>query len=148
MSRVAKKPITLPTGVEAIIKDDLITVRGSKGTIQQQLHDVVLAQLEDKLIKVSLKFKTSKLADAIAGTTRALIQNMVTGVSQGFEQKLVLVGVGYRAQAQGSELNLTLGFSHPVKYSMPKGITVETPSQTEIFIKGIDRHLVGQVSAD
>jgi large subunit ribosomal protein L6 len=148
MSRVAKKPVTLPADVEASLKEGLIILKGSKGTIEHRLDNAVQAQIEDKVITVSLKFKTSKLADAIAGTTRALVQNMVTGVSRGFEKKLMLIGVGYRAQAQGSTLNLALGFSHPIKYDVPKGITVETPSQTEILVKGIDRQLVGQVSAD
>ena len=109
--------------------------------------DVSLEKVDD-VIQVVLKNTDSQLSDAVAGTTRAVVQNMVTGVSEGFERKLVLVGVGYRAQAQGQTLNLSLGFSHPVKYEMPKGITVETPSQTEVTIKGIDKQLVGQIAAD
>jgi len=148
MSRVAKKPITLPNGVDFTIADSVITVKGGKGSIQMKLHHAVAVEKEANVIKVSLKKATSKAVDAVAGTTRAVVQNMVTGVSHGFERKLVLVGVGYRAQAQGSLLNLSLGFSHPIKYDVPKGITVETPSQTEIVIKGIDKQLVGQVAAD
>lgn len=148
MSRVAKKPITLPAGVEANIVNAVITIKGSKGTIQITLHDAVQVEKDGNVIQVRLKQGQPSSVDAVAGTTRALLHNMVVGVSQGFEQKLVLVGVGYRAQAQGHVLNLSLGFSHPVKYEMPKGITVETPSQTEVLIKGIDKQLVGQVAAD
>jgi large subunit ribosomal protein L6 len=148
MSRVAKKPITLPSGVDFTVIDSVLTVNGSKGSIQLKLHSAVELQKEGSVITVALKTSTSKTADAVAGTTRAVVQNMVTGVSEGFERKLVLVGVGYRAAAQGHTLNLSLGFSHPVKYDMPKGITVETPTQTEVLIKGIDKQLVGQVAAD
>jgi large subunit ribosomal protein L6 len=150
MSRVAKKPITLPSGVDFTMVDSLLTVKGSKGSIQMKLHDHVQLKKDENTIVVVLKENTSKAKTeiALAGTTRAIVQNMVTGVSQGFEQKLVLVGVGYRAQAQGSTLNLSLGFSHPVKYEVPEGITIETPSQTEVLVKGIDKQLVGEVSAD
>jgi len=148
MSRVAKKPIILPAGVDFTITDSLLTVKGSKGSMQMNLHNAVQLEKDGNVIKVTLKTATSKTVDAVAGTTRAVVQNMVTGVSQGFEQKLVLVGVGYRAAAQGHTLNLSLGFSHPIKYDMPKGISVETPSQTEILIKGIDKQLVGQIAAD
>lgn len=148
MSRVAKKPIPLPAGVDATIANAMITIKGSKGTIQIVLHEAVQVEKDGNVLKVSLKQTQSKLIDAVAGTTRALLNNMVHGVSHGFEQKLVLVGVGYRAQAQGHALNLSLGFSHPVKYEMPKGITVETPSQTEIVLKGIDKQLLGQVAAE
>lgn len=148
MSRVAKKTITLPAGVDVTIANTLVTVKGSKGTSQITLHDAVQVEKNDNVIKVSLKQGQVSTVIAIAGTTRALIQNMVHGVSHGFEQKLVLVGVGYRAQAQGHTLNLSLGFSHPIKYDVPKGITIETPSQTEIVVKGIDKQLVGQVAAD
>ncbi len=149
MSRVAKKPIVLPSGVEATLNGQMLTIKGSKGTVQQEIHFAVNLEREGNTIKLSPKQEGDvKSADAIAGTTRALLSNMVIGVSQGFERKLTLIGVGYRAQAQGSLLSLTLGFSHPVKYDVPKGITVETPSQTEIVVKGIDKQIVGQVAAD
>lgn len=149
MSRVAKKPITLPAGVTFTVADSLLTVKGSKGSIQMNLHNAVEIEKDGtNVIRIILKSSASETNYAVAGTTRAVVQNMVTGVDQGFEQKLVLVGVGYRAQAQGHTLNLSLGFSHPVKYEVPKGITVETPSQTEILVKGIDKQLVGQVAAD
>lgn len=147
MSRVAKKPINLPKGVEFAVNGVVLTIKGSKGSLHMDLHKSVGLEKTDNVIQVTLK-ETSQLVDAIAGTTRAVVQNMVTGVSEGFERKLVLVGVGYRAQSQGQTLNLSLGFSHPVKYEMPKGIIVETPTQTEITIKGIDKQLVGQVAAD
>ena len=148
MSRVAKKPIILPVGVDLNIHEFLLTVKGAKGSLQMNLHQDVKLETEGNVIKLSLKTGTSQITDAVAGTTRAIVQNMITGVNQGFEQKLVLVGVGYRAQSQGTTLNLNLGFSHPVKYEMPKGISVETPTQTEVVIKGIDKQLVGQVAAD
>jgi len=148
MSRVANKPILLPLNVDLRIDGSQLTLTGSKGTLQMTLHQDVKLETEGDMVKISLKTKTSQIGDAVAGTTRAILQNMVTGVSQGFEQKLVLVGVGYRAQAQESILNLSLGFSHPVKYEVPIGISVETPTQTEVVVKGIDKQLVGQVSAD
>ncbi len=150
MSRVAGKPIELPSGVEVTLSNRQLTVKGSKGSLQRELHAHVNVVKEGNIVKVSLQndAPSVKMVDAVAGTTRALVQNMVTGVSQGFERKLLLVGVGYRAQAQGNVLSLTLGFSHPVKYAVPQGIVVETPSQTEILIKGIDKQVVGQVAAD
>lgn len=149
MSRVAKQPITLPSGVEATLNGQLLTIKGSKGSVQQEIHFAVNLEKEGNVIKLSPKQEGDlKAADAIAGTTRALLYNMVIGVTQGFERKLTLVGVGYRAQAQDNVLSLSLGFSHPVKYTVPKGITVETPSLTEVVVKGIDKQAVGQVAAD
>lgn len=146
MSRVAKKPIELPKGVELKIDGSTVTVKGAKGSLEHNVHASVSLEQSDNVITFATK-ENSKSAVALTGTTRALVSNMVTGVSQGFEKKLLLVGVGYRAQAQGQKLNLTLGFSHPVEYAVPEGILVETPSQTEITIKGIDKQKVGQVAA-
>ena len=149
MSRVAKKPITLPTGVEVSQVADQLTVKGSKGSLHINLHQLVEMVKEDNVVKIIPKSTENlKAGYTIAGTTRALVQNMVTGVSKGFERKLLLIGVGYRAQAQGNALNLSLGFSHPIQYTIPAGISIETPAPTEIMIKGIDKQLVGQVAAD
>ncbi len=147
MSRVAKKPVAIPSAVEVKVNDDIIEVKGAKGQLQYTLHSDIQLVQEGNELKVSAR-NGSKKANAMAGTTRALVNNMLTGVSQGFEKKLTLVGVGYRAQAQGQTLNLTLGFSHPVNYQVPTGIAVETPSQTEIVIKGVDKQQVGQVAAE
>jgi large subunit ribosomal protein L6 len=150
MSRVAGKPIELPSGVEMTLNNQQLLIKGSKGSLQHELHPSVSVTKDANIIKVSFLTDPAedRTVDAIAGTTRALVYNMVVGVSQGFERKLLLVGVGYRAQAQGNVLSLTLGFSHPVKYTIPHGIVIETPSQTEILIKGIDKQIVGQVAAD
>lgn len=146
MSRVAKNPITLPKGVEVTL-GSAISVKGPLGTMSRpQASDVTVA-LNDGVLTFA-PVGASTQANAMAGTLRALVNNMVQGVSKGFEKKLTLVGVGYRAQAQGDALNLTLGFSHPVVHKMPAGVKVETPTQTEIVIKGIDRQAVGQVAAD
>lgn len=147
MSRVGKSPVALPEKVEVTIAPDRISVKGPLGTLAQQLTpNVKVEKIENRLeIKVN---DNSRQANAISGTTRALIANMVQGVSKGFERKLNLVGVGYRAQAQGDKLNLTLGFSHPVVHQLPQGVKAETPTQTEIIIKGADKQLVGQVAAD
>ncbi|MGP1609125.1 MAG: 50S ribosomal protein L6 [Burkholderiales bacterium] len=147
MSRVGKSPVELPEKVEVTIGADRISVKGPLGTLAQQLTpNVKVEKIENHLeIKVN---DDSRQANAISGTTRALIANMVHGVSRGFERKLMLVGVGYRAQAQGDKLNLTLGFSHPVVHQLPQGVKAETPTQTEIIIKGADKQLVGQVAAD
>jgi len=147
MSRVAKQPVELPKGVELTAKGQVLSIKGSKGTLELNLHpDVVLEQEENVL---TLKPRNnSRQAMALAGTMRSLLNNVVTGVNSGFERKLELRGVGYRAQAQGAKLNLNLGFSHPVEYAVPEGISVETPSQTEIVIKGIDKQQVGQVAAE
>jgi large subunit ribosomal protein L6 len=147
MSRVAKQPVELPSGVEVKLEGQAVTVKGSKGSMEHTIHQSVEMTQEDNLLKVASR-DGSKASMALAGTTRALINNMVTGVSQGFERKLQLVGVGYRAQAQGQKLNLTLGFSHPVDYAVPEGISVETPSQTEVVVKGVDKQKVGQVAAE
>ncbi|KUJ74476.1 50S ribosomal protein L6 [Thiomicrospira sp. XS5] len=147
MSRIAKSPITLPSGVEVSVKGSDVSVKGSKGALSNSFNPVVTISLEDGVVTVAPK-SDSKNAWAQAGTVRSIINNMVVGVSEGFEKKLQLVGVGYRAQAQGKVLNLTLGFSHPVNHELPEGITVETPSQTEIVVKGADKQVVGQVAAE
>ena len=145
MSRIANKPIDLTSGVEVTIKEQTVTAKGPKGSMSIDLHKTVGIEQDGNQLKVKAE---NNQAIAMAGTMRSLVNNMVTGVSQGFEKKLQLIGVGYRAQAQGNTLNLTLGFSHPVNYAIPEGITIETPSQTEIHVKGIDKQKVGQVSAE
>jgi len=147
MSRVAKKPVELPKGVEISINGQAITVKGGKGSLSRDIHISVGISQEDNVLSFAPK-DGSKAAMALTGTTRALVNNMVVGVTQGFEKKLELVGVGYRAQAQGQKLNLTLGFSHPVEYPVPEGVSVETPSQTEVVVKGTDKQQVGQVAAE
>lgn len=147
MSRVAKVPVALVSGVEAKIENNVIVVKGPKGTLSVPMHKDVEVTIENN--EVSFKAKSeSKESNAMSGTMRALVNNMVVGVSAGFSKKLTLVGVGYRAQAQGTKLNLNLGFSHPVVHEMPEGIKVETPSQTEIIISGANKQMVGQVAAD
>jgi len=147
MSRVAKSPVSIPSGVEVSIAGDIITVKGSKGSLTHTIAAAVEVITKDSQVLFEPRDGQAN-ADALAGTTRALVNNMVTGVKQEFEKKLQLVGVGYRAQAQGKVLNLTLGFSHPVAFPVPQGITIETPSQTEVVVKGIDKQLVGQVAAN
>jgi len=148
MSRVAKQPVALPKGVTATISADSIAVKGAKGTLSLALNNKHVKIVQDAdALKVE-KANDSREADMVAGSTRAHLANIVEGVSKGYERKLELVGVGYRAQAQGKNLNLTLGFSHPVVYESPEGITIETPSQTEILVKGTDVQKVGQVAAD
>jgi len=147
MSRIASKPVELPKGVEMNLSADGLMVKGPKGELSLTLNREVGLTIEDGKAEIAAK-SGSKFANAMAGTTRALVQNMVTGVSDGFERKLELVGVGYRAKAQGKKLNLTLGFSHPVDYPVPEGIDIETPSQTEIVVKGVDKQKVGQVAAE
>jgi large subunit ribosomal protein L6 len=147
MSRVAKQPIGLAKDVSASLQGRELTIKGPKGTLSLALNSEVEVQQEDSVLTVAPR-SGSRFAVAMAGTTRALISNMVTGVKDGFERKLELVGVGYRAQAQGNKVNLSLGFSHPVEYHVPDGVTVETPSQNEILVKGIDRQAVGQVAAE
>ena len=146
MSRVARNPIVLPAGVEATLADGEVAVKGPLGTLKQRLSPVVKVERVENRLQFAAVGETAQ-ARAMSGTMRALVANMVLGVSKGFERKLNLVGVGYRAQAQGDKLNLTLGFSHPVVHPMPKGIKVETPTQTEILIKGIDKQQVGEVAA-
>ena len=147
MSRVAKNPIELPSGVEVTLSGQAVKVKGPKGEMNHTVHDLVEMKQEDKVLTFAAR-NEEQAANALAGTTRAVINNMVTGVSQGFEKKLALVGVGYRAQAQGKVLNLSLGFSHPVEFQVPEGITIETPSQTEIVVRGVDKQQVGQVAAN
>ncbi|MBI2969325.1 MAG: 50S ribosomal protein L6 [Gammaproteobacteria bacterium] len=147
MSRIANNPVAIPAGVNVEISGNIVRIKGKKGEMVREIHpDVGIARENDEL-RISLKHKV-RAARAIAGTTRALVQNMVKGVTEGYQRKLEIVGVGYRAQVQGRTLNLTLGFSHPVQLSIPDGITVETPSQTEIIVRGTDKHLVGQLAAN
>jgi large subunit ribosomal protein L6 len=147
MSRIAKAPVELPKGVEFRQVGNVVTLKGAKGELSMELNSEVALTQEDGELKVAPR-SGSLFAMAITGTMRALLSNMAKGVSEGFERKLELVGVGYRAQAQGKKLNLTLGFSHPVVYEAPDGISIETPSQTEVIIKGNDKQLVGQVAAE
>ena len=147
MSRVANSPVEIPSGVETKISDAEVSVKGSKGNLQLALHSQVTVAQDDGVLKVSAK-DNSRQADVLAGTFRSLINNMVVGVSEGFEKKLELQGVGYRAKAQGKSLNLTVGYSHPIDYKLPEGVTADTPSQTEIVISGADKQLVGQVAAE
>jgi large subunit ribosomal protein L6 len=147
MSRIANAPIELPKGVEASIANGVVSVKGKNGSLQTSLHESVEVVNEDNSLKFSAKGEGQQ-AIALSGTFRALVQNMVNGVTEGFERKLELVGVGYRAKAQGSMVNLTVGFSHPIDYNLPAGITAETPTQTEILLKGADKQLLGQVAAE
>jgi large subunit ribosomal protein L6 len=146
MSRVAKNPVDLPSSVEVKMSGRHIQVKGPKGELSLNLHSTVDMVHEDNQIRLAAS--TDDSAMAMAGTMRALVSNMVTGVSVGYEKKLTIVGVGYRAQAQGNSLNLSLGFSHPVVYQIAKGVSVETPSQTEIVVSGTDKQLVGQTAAE
>ena len=147
MSRVGKMPIVVPQGVDVSITADQISVKGALGTLVRAANPLVLVKSEDgKLVFAAVD--GAPAGDAMSGTMRALVANMVNGVTKGFEKKLTLVGVGYRAQAQGAKLNLQIGFSHPVSKDMPSGITVTTPTQTEILIKGTDRQVVGQIAAE
>ena len=147
MSRVAKNPISLPQGVDVVLSEDLISVKGPLGSRSLPLNPAVkIEKVEGSLLCKAIE--GAENAGALSGTVRAIVANMVTGVSKGFERKLNLVGVGYRAQVQGDFLNLTLGFSHPVSHKMPQGIKCETPSQTEIIVKGVDKQQVGQVAAE
>jgi large subunit ribosomal protein L6 len=147
MSRIAKYPVPLPKGVELNVASGQISLKGPLGTLARSADPNVEVKKEGEQI-VFKALGNSNHANAMSGTMRALVANMVTGVTKGFERKLALVGVGYRAQAQGDKLNLTLGFSHPVVHQMPKGIKVATPTQTEIVITGVDKQLVGQVAAE
>ena len=147
MSRVGKMPIPVPAGVEVTIAADKISVKGPQGTLSLPLTGKVTIKNESNTLTFA-PADESREANAMSGTVRALVNNMVNGVSKGFEKKLSLVGVGFRAQAQGDKLNLSLGFSHPIVHSMPTGVKCETPTQTEIIIKGIDRQKVGQVAAE
>jgi large subunit ribosomal protein L6 len=147
MSRIAKQPVEFGKDVNVSLQGSALTVKGPKGTLSLELNSEVEIETDASSLRVSPRSR-STFANAIAGTTRSLINNMVVGVSKGFEKKLELVGVGYRAQAQGKKINLSLGFSHPVEYAVPEGITIETPSANEIVVKGIDRQAVGQVAAE
>ena len=147
MSRIGKNPIVLPKGVEVTLGAAEITVKGPLGTLKAAAHPAVKVAVEGESVVCS-KIDGAANGGAMWGTMRANLSNMVTGVSKGFEKKLQLVGVGYRAQAQGDTLNLSLGFSHPVAHKMPAGVKVETPTQTEVLIKGVDKQQVGQVAAE
>jgi large subunit ribosomal protein L6 len=147
MSRVANSPVELPSGVEVTLADSEISVKGSKGTLAMSINPQVEVVKNDDVLTFAAR-SGDTFARAMSGTTRALVNNMVIGVSQGFETKLDLVGVGYRAQVQGKKLNLTLGFSHPVIYELPEGVTAETPSQTEVLLKSSDKQKLGQAVAE
>ncbi len=147
MSRVANSPVELPSGVDVSLKGQEVTVKGGKGTLALTVHDSVEVKQDNNILVFAAR-DGAKTSRALAGTMRALINNMVVGVSAGFEKKLELNGVGYRAKAAGSTLNLTLGFSHPIDYTLPQGVTAETPSQTEIILKSADKQLLGQVAAE
>lgn len=146
MSRIAKAPVTIPSGVDVKINGNNLTVKGSKGQLSFDFNSSVGIEVTDNVISMQWN-KDDKNATAQAGTARAVVNNMVVGVSAGFEKKLTLVGVGYRAQAKENILSLSLGFSHPVDFEVPAGVSVETPSQTEIVLKGSDKQLIGQVAA-
>lgn len=146
MSRVAKNPIVIPKGVEIKVDGLEMTVKGAKGQLSHTLSRSVSVSVNDNLLSVEWD-QNDKDAKALAGTTRAVLNNLVTGVSAGFERKLTLIGVGYRAQAKGNVLGLTLGFSHPVEFAVPDGVSVDTPTQTEIVIKGFDKQKIGEVAA-
>jgi large subunit ribosomal protein L6 len=147
MSRVAKNPVKLPAGVEINLAGQQLSVKGAKGTLELNVHSSVEVLQEAGELRFAAR-NGDQQTRAMAGTTRALVNNMVIGVSTGFERKLQLVGVGYKAQAKGQVLNLALGFSHPIDYELPDGVVAETPNQTEILIKGVDKQLVGQVAAE
>lgn len=146
MSRVANAPVEIPTGVDISINGQKIQIKGANGNFDYEVHETVGVEQEGNTVRVAAK--GGKETVAMAGTMRALINNMVVGVSKGFEKKLTLIGVGYRAKAAGKNLELTLGFSHPVSYAIPEGITIETPSATEVIVKGADKQKVGQIAAE
>jgi len=151
MSRIAKAPVTVPAGVDIKIDDGIVTAKGPKGELSFELSPGIEVVESEGALRVRVsenKGKISKHTLSMSGTTRAIIDNLVTGVVSGFEKKLTITGVGYRAQAQGSKLNLSLGFSHPVVYELPDGVTVETPTQTEIILRGIDKQILGQAAAE
>ncbi|RUO75511.1 50S ribosomal protein L6 [Pseudidiomarina taiwanensis] len=147
MSRVAKAPIAIPAGVEVTLNGQEVTIKGAKGSLSHVVNDAVEIVKEDNELRTVAREGVAN-ATAQAGTARALLQNMVVGVAQGYERKLQLIGVGYRAATAGNKLNLTLGFSHPVEFEIPQGITIEVPTQTEVVVKGVDKQLVGQVAAN
>lgn len=154
MSRLAKKPLTVPKGAQVTMEGKLLKAKGAKGQMEYHVHDMLKIEVKDEGIVIhapvmdSVKAEDKSFAKAITGTVAANIRNMLKGVTEGFEKRLSLVGVGYRANLQGKSLNLTLGFSHPVNYAIPVGIVIEVPTQTEIVIKGVDKNLVGQVAAN
>ena len=147
MSRIAKQPLPLPKGVDFNLASGVLKIKGPKGELSMDVNSEVEITVEDEVASVKAR-SGSKFSSAIAGTTRSLLSNMLTGVTDGFERKLELVGVGYRAKASGKKLDLTLGFSHPVVYQAPDGIELDTPTQTEIIVKGIDKQKVGQTAAE
>ena len=147
MSRVAKQPITVPKGVEVVLDGEFLRVKGPKGAQNLRIHSQVNVKITDGVIHFEPNQEIQS-ADALAGTMRAVANNIVAGVTTGFERRLQLVGVGYRAQAQGAVVNLSLGYSHPINYALPDGVSAETPTQTEIVLKGVDKQLVGQVAAE
>lgn len=147
MSRIANSPVELPSNVEVSLTGQNINVKGAKGSLSLVINENVSVNQEDNKLNFASKNESQK-SRALAGTMRSLVNNMVVGVSQGFERKLILNGVGYRAKAAGKVLNLTLGYSHPVDYSLPEGISAETPSQTEIVVKGVDKQQLGQVCSE
>ena len=146
MSRIAKAPVIIPSGVDIILEGNNVTVKGNNGQLSYDINSAVSLSITDNIIQV-LWNKEDKKATAQAGTARAIVNNMIVGVSSGYEQKLTLIGVGYRAQAKDNILNLSLGFSHPIDFELPEGVSVQTPTQTEIIIKGSDKQLVGEVAA-
>lgn len=146
MSRIANNPVEIPKGVEVVLKGSEVSVKGSQGQLSMACHDSVEIAQQDNVLRFSARAGAKN--QAMAGTTRALVNNMIIGVSAGFVKKLQLIGVGYRAQVQGKSVNLTLGFSHPVAYELPEGVSADSPSQTEIVLKSADKQLLGQVAAE
>ncbi|HEY5682817.1 MAG TPA: 50S ribosomal protein L6 [Sulfuricaulis sp.] len=147
MSRIANYPVTVPSGVQVALAGAKVSVKGPKGTLEHEAHPLVKVVQEGSQLKFK-RTNDSTLARAVSGTTRALVNNMVNGVTRGFEKKLAIIGVGYRVAVQGKKLNLTLGYSHPIVYDIPNGITIEAPDQTNLVVKGADKQLVGQVAAE
>ena len=147
MSRIANYPVAVPSGVQVALAGAKLSVKGPKGNLEHEVHPLVKVLQEGNLLKFK-RTNDSSMARAVSGTTRALVNNMVTGVAKGFEKKLTIIGVGYRVAVQGKKLNLTLGFSHPIVYDIPNGITIEAPDQTNLVVKGADKQLVGQVAAE
>lgn len=147
MSRVANAPVEIPSGVDFNMSGTMVTVKGPKGQLEHRVHELVDVKKDDNVLTFSARDE-SQQARALSGTTRAILNNMVTGVSQGFEKKMTIIGVGYRAAVQGNSLNLTLGFSHPVNYPIPEGVSIECPSQTEIVVRGANKQQVGQIAAE
>ena len=147
MSRIANNPVVIPNGVEVFLDGQTLKIKGAKGELAAQVHNLVSINADEGLLSF-VASEESKQSRALAGTFRSLVNNMVQGVTEGFQKELELQGVGYRAQAQGKKLNLSLGFSHPVEYEAPEGIEIETPSQTQVIVKGIDKQLVGQTAAE